>query len=113
LFAGTWLNLTQLSILGVEEHHIYFTILLLLMGLLYYITAPIMRWLISLQSSKLLSYMMSSFLLLILLYTVTMTSDNLLQPVQYLLKISLQCLSVFGVFLLIHSMVRRFIKKQS
>jgi hypothetical protein len=66
-----------------------------------------------LQSSKLLSYMMSSFLLLILLYTVTMTSDNLLQPVQYLLKISLQCLSVFGVFLLIHSMVRRFIKKQS
>jgi hypothetical protein len=113
LIGGTWLNLTQLSILGVKEHHIYFVVFLLLMGLLYFVITPVIRWIISLQSSKLLSYILSSMLLLIMLFIFAMTSNTLGQSLQYLLKISLQCFSVFGGFLLIHSIVGRFIKKQS
>ncbi|MFA1818732.1 hypothetical protein ACDX78_00795 [Virgibacillus oceani] len=113
MFAGTWLNLTQLSILGVKEHHIYFIVLLLLMGIFYFMITPVIKWIISLQFSKLLSYMMSSLLLLILLFTLAMNIDGLEHSLQSLLKISLQGLSVFGVFLLIQSILGRFIKKQS
>jgi len=112
LFAGSWLNLTQLYILGVKEQHIYFIIALLLLGMLYFVIIPVMQWIISLQSPKLLSYMMSSILFLVLIFIVAMTSDRVEQSLQLILKISLQSFSVFGVFLLAHSIFSKFIKKQ-
>lgn len=113
MFDGTWLNITQLSILGVKEHHVYFIILLLLLGLLYFIISPVIQWIISLQSAKLLGYMISSLLFLILLFILTVTSDRAAELLPMLLKISLQGFSLFGVILLLHSFIGHFIKKQS
>mgnify|MGYP001249943707 CR=1 FL=1 len=112
MFTVMWLNLTQLYILGVKEEHIYFFILLFLLGLLYFVLNPFVHWLISLQSPKLLSYMMSSFLFLILIFTAAITNERLGLSLHLVLKISLQCFSVLGIFLLGHSIFTRFIKKQ-
>ncbi|GAB3793029.1 hypothetical protein [Virgibacillus kimchii] len=110
---GTWLNLTQLNILGVKENHIIFIVLLITLGVVYFIVTPVMRWVIALQSSKILSYVMSSFLLLIFVFSVAMTRESLEFSLSHLLKVSLQCFSIFGVLLILHSIYMKFIKKQS
>ena len=113
MFGETWLNFTQLSILGVKEHHIYFIIFLILMGLVYFMITPFIKWLMSMQSSKLLCYIVSSLLFLIMLFILTMMSKSLGHSLEYFLKITLQCLSIFGVFLFIQSIIGRFLKKHS
>jgi hypothetical protein len=112
MLAVAWLNLTQLSILGVEAHHVYWLILLILLSVLYLIISPVVQWMMARQSRKLLSYILSSFLFLIVLISVAATSERLESYLSYLLKISLQGFSIFGVFLLLYSIYTRFIKKQ-
>src|SRR5690625_2866575 len=69
------INMSKLKILGFSEKHIYFVICLLGLWVIYIFIQPFMHLMVSMQTIKLLGYIVSSFLfifisLLILLFVV-------------------------------------------
>lgn len=107
-----WINFTQLSILGIEEELVYYAIILLGIITSYLIIQPIISWFVALKSTKLLSYIVSSLIVLVLFFLIVLFVGDLQYLLSDLLKMALQSVSIFGVILTIYYSIRRLIQKQ-
>ncbi len=101
-------NINNLLPVGIKVEYFYIFIGIII---IYLMVHPLMKWVISLQSIKLLAYIMSSlaFLVLFLLGIILTTVLNLT-----LLAMTLQCLAIFGgCLIVIHAFQYLFRKNKS
>ncbi|MEN1967045.1 hypothetical protein WMZ97_03105 [Lentibacillus sp. N15] len=112
LFAGVqWINKGQLLTLGLTEKQLYFIIILIGVFASYYIIQPVVYWFVTLQSTKVLSYMIASLVMMIcvLVFDGQQSDDN----VHQLIKITLQCLAAFGGVLFVIQLVSTIANKSN
>lgn len=111
MFIGSWINLSRLTPLGIKEEHIYFLIIAIGIIISYIFVQPFINWFVANRSAKLLSYIISSLLVIVSCFVVVLFIGDLHHLRSNLLKITLQTLAVFGVVLILFYSFRRFIKK--
>lgn len=99
LIGMKWIHLNQLLSLGLTEDQLYFIIILCGMFVSYYIVQPIVHWFVAINSTKVLSYLIASLLVMIgiLLFSIQQMNGVFAN----LLKIGFQSLAVFGCILFI------------
>lgn len=101
-------NINNLLPAGIKVEYVYIFIGIII---IYLMVHPLVKWVISMQSTKLLAYIMSSlaFLVLFLLGIILTTVLNLT-----LLAMTLQCLAIFGgCLIIIHALQHLFRKNKS
>ncbi|MBY7143794.1 hypothetical protein KFZ56_12205 [Virgibacillus sp. NKC19-3] len=110
MFNVSWINLSRFTPLGVREEHIY--VLLIAIGIItsYLVVQPFITWFVAKRSAKLLSYIISSLLVIISCFIVVLFIGDFHHLRVHLLKITLQTLAVFGVVLILFYSYRRLMK---
>lgn len=90
----------------MNERIIY--MVLIIAGILcsYRLIRPFIALLINYKSFRLLSYIMSSLVILLLLFFMTLSSGEIMPETYQLLKFVLQASSIFGLCLLIGHFVQ-------
>jgi len=111
-FLQSWINMTQLSILGINETYLYGAIVLLGIIISYFIIEPIISWFVALGSQRLLSYLISSLIVLVLFITMILFNDHLHHLFFDLLKIAFTSISLFGIILAVYNYIKRLIQRQ-
>lgn len=113
MFMSPWLNMTQLKVLGFNEKYVYFTLFFIVLLISYILIQPIITWMITFQTTKFLSYLVSSlfvivvFLLMLLFVDIITLTDV---TVFGTFKIVLQSLAVFGICLIVYNQIGRWFK---
>ncbi|MBP1968267.1 membrane-bound ClpP family serine protease [Virgibacillus natechei] len=110
MFINSWLNVSQLKPLGITEEHIF--LLLLSIGIIisYFVVYPFINWIVTIQSTKLITYIISSLLIMVCFFIVVLFVGDLQYLMIDLLKITLQTLAAFGIVLILFYSYKRFIK---
>lgn len=111
MFIVSWINLSRLTPLGIREEHIYFLIIAIGIIISYLVVQPFINWFVANRSAKLLSYIISSLLVIVSFFVVVLFIGDLHHLLIHLLKITLQTLAVFGIVLILFYSYRRFVKK--
>ncbi len=86
---------------GSFGEYVYYILILFALFIGYLLTRPIINWLVSLKSVRLLSYLLSGFLILVILMFIIITVDQLDHLLIHLFRTFLQCLAGFGVVLIL------------
>lgn len=95
--------------LSSYEEYFYYGIIFMALFVGYLFTKPMTKWLVSLKSVRLLSYLLNSLFLLFLMFIMIHMIDELNHLLIHLFRIFLQCLAGFGIVLILHKV---FLKKQ-
>ncbi|WP_449354000.1 hypothetical protein ACUL41_11260 [Virgibacillus natechei] len=111
MFIGSWINLSQLTPLGIRKEHLYFLIIATGIIISYLVVKPFITWFVANRSAKLLSYIISSLLVIVSCFIVVSFIGDLHHLLHNLLKITLLTLAIFGIVLVLFYSYRRFIKK--
>ncbi|WP_047982964.1 hypothetical protein [Ornithinibacillus californiensis] len=106
-----WIKISQLESLGITKEAFYTLVIFLGIMACYYIIRPVSMVLISLQSEKLVSYLLSGLLFLVIFFSIVLFVGEIQLFTYQLLKISLQALAVFGLLLCVVHVVRQLIGK--
>jgi hypothetical protein len=107
-----WIKISQLESLGIPKEAFYTLVIFLgIMGC-YYIIRPVSMVLISLQSEKLVSYLLSGLLFIVIFFSIVLFIGEIHLFTYQLLKISLQALAVFGLLLCVVHLVRQFVGRR-
>ncbi|MGY0692215.1 hypothetical protein ACW2QC_05395 [Virgibacillus sp. FSP13] len=103
-----WIHINQLISLGLTKDQFYFILFFIVIFVGYYILHPIIHWFVTLQSTKILSYLITSLIVLLCMFAF---------GIHQLVKIALQSLAVFGgvLFLLriFHGVFKKGNKKSA
>lgn len=105
-----WFHYSQLMALGVKPEHIYYLLVFFGMVLLYLLIHPVIQWFVAKSSTKLLSYLLSSLLLLTGCLLTASLFGTFSASLHYLLGITLETLAAFGAILILFYGVRRLVK---
>lgn len=97
--------------LNIIEDYVFYIIISIAILLSYLVVKPFVNWFIILQSVQLLSYLMSSLIIMILLLLIMFQFDGMDQSIINILKVGFHCLAIFGVLLLLYRLYQRVIKK--
>lgn len=102
------LNHISLKIVDDYVFYIVFSIAILLS---YLFIKPFIMWFVTLESVHLLSYLMSSLMIIILFLFMMIYIDNIQDLFLGMFKITLECLAVFGILLLLYRGYQRISRK--
>ncbi|RLL45174.1 hypothetical protein D8M04_09955 [Oceanobacillus piezotolerans] len=103
-----FIKLSQLSALGIEENDIHLFLIIVGVILSFLLIKPIVEWFVVSQSTKVLSYLISSLFILVLFFTMVLSLDAI-EPLTFsLLNMLLKVLAVFGAGLLLLRVVEFF-----
>ncbi|WP_106497788.1 hypothetical protein [Lentibacillus sp. Marseille-P4043] len=97
-----WIHVNQLITLGLTEKQFYFILFFIVIFVSYYVLQPIIHWFVTLQSTKILSYLITSLLVLLCMFAF---------GIHQLVKMALQSLAVFGGILFLLRVFHGFFKK--
>ena len=108
---GSWFNLTALKLIGIQEDFIFY--ILISTGIIasFLLMKPIIVWLINLRSVFLINYIISSLTIFVLLFVIVFFLIETGHSINYLLKITLQCMAVFGVIMVLYYSFQKIIRK--
>lgn len=107
-----YLGTLHVESVGEEEKAILIILVLLVIGISYLIIRPLVKWFVTLQSVKLLSYIICSlFVLLLYFITVFLVGDMQYLAVPFI-KLLLQGIAFFGIALLVIYTILYFKNKQ-
>lgn len=94
------------------EKHVYYIILMGVIFVSYIVIVPFIRWLVTLYSIQLLSYLMSSLLIITFIVLGMYVRNDLKEGLFNVLEITFHCLSIFGMILLIYHLSKRILDNQ-
>lgn len=106
-----WLQLSHLFALGFQEEHVYFILIFLGIIVSYAVIKPIITWFVALQSIRLLSYLTSGLIVIMIFFLIVLFIGKLPDVLFSLLKITLQCLAVWGIAIILHHSFQQVVKK--
>src|SRR5699024_12542835 len=104
----TWFSMSQLMILGLEEEHIYFVLLFGGIVVCYLLIQPFISFLVAIQSARVLSYILSSLLALVVLFVTILITDAQ-ESSRLFMRVTLESLALFGMLLVILVSMTHFI----
>lgn len=108
-----WIRADQLLSLGLTREQLAFFFIFIGVLVIYYIVQPLVYWFVTLQSTKMLSYVIASLLVVIAILVISNKASG--ETAIRLPKITLQTLAAFGGGLLavriIALLVRKTLKK--
>ncbi|MEN2766614.1 hypothetical protein [Ornithinibacillus xuwenensis] len=107
-----WIKFSHLNSLGIEKEVLY--VILIFIGILasHIVIRPLTAFLITLQSERLLSYVLSS-LSYIVLFFIAVLFIGKIDPLTYqLFKFSLQILGILGFVILIIQLLKQVLKRR-
>lgn len=104
-------NISMFLALFPDEKYIYYMFIFIVIVVSYFIIHPIIYWIITLKTTKLLTYFVSSLLVLLFLCMIIIVSGESRFTIHDLLKMALQSLSVFGLAIILYSVFLSFLKK--
>ncbi|WP_085992533.1 hypothetical protein [Oceanobacillus senegalensis] len=107
----SFIKVSHLNALGLETEQVYFLMFSLGAIITYLIVHPVISWFIELKSAKLLSYVVSSMLVIIVLFINAMYMEGIASILFNLLDTMLQVLGWFGIILILYYCVRKFMGK--
>lgn len=87
--------------IGLIDQYVIYIGILVMMVIIYLFIRPFMTWFVTLQSIRLLSYLFSSLMVLLLIFFLKQTFHELNNLLFNLLQITLHCLALFGAILAI------------
>lgn len=102
---------SKLLSLAKYEQNIYYIFLLTIILLIYILILPIIKWFISMHSVRLLTYLFSSFLLILSLFFLTLLSEKWEAFLYYLLQMTFESLALFGGVLFIYYLSKNVISR--
>lgn len=107
-----WINMQKLAILGVKEDHIYIALFMLGICIIYVMLQPIIQWLLHKNSYKLLTYVISSLLILVILLFIAFKNGGD-GGVEFtiLIKNALLTLTLFGIALFVINLLYLLLQK--
>lgn len=106
-----WLKLNHLFSLGFQQKHIYFIAIFLGVSVCYAVMKPVITWFVKLGSIRLLSFLTSGLMVVLAFFVIVLYVGELPDIMLSLLKITLQCLAVWGIIIVLYHSVRLAIKK--
>lgn len=98
--------ITSLSLLSMNERIIYTVGLAVSILCCYLLMKPVVSYLMRVKSIELLSYLASSFIVLILFLVLVLKQGQILPETYQLFKFALQGLAVFGLILVLYQLFR-------
>lgn len=93
------------------EKYVYYIIVVGAICVIYIVISPLIRWLVSLYSIRLLSYIVSSLFIVTLILIGVYVRDDLEGTFFSILELTLQCLSFFGMVLLVSHLFKHVMYK--
>lgn len=93
------------------EKYVYYIIVVGAICVIYIVISPLIRWLVSLYSIRLLSYIVSSLFIVTLILIGVYVRDDLEGAFFSILELTLQCLSFFGMVLLVSHLFKHVMYK--
>lgn len=107
-----WINMQKLAILGVKKSHIYMVLFMICIIILYIMLRPIIQVLLHKNAYKLLTYIISSLVLLVILMLITIMKEEQGQGgFTLLLKDALTTFTIFGMALIVINIVHYLFQK--
>lgn len=105
------INWSMLLALFPEEKYVYYFFVIIGISISYLVIQPVITLFITLKSSRLLSYVFSSLVVLLVLLISILFIEEPRFFVDHIVKITLQCLAGFGVGLIFYNGFQRLINK--
>src|SRR5699024_6632143 len=107
-----WINMQKLAILGFKKEYVYFALFMLGILIVYVLLQPVIQWLLHKNSYKLLTYVISSLLtLVIVLFIAYKKGEGKEVDFTVLIKNALLTLTMFGMGLLIKNSLYYLLQK--
>lgn len=97
--------------LKIIEDYVFYIIIFIAILLSFVVVRPFITWLITLESVQLLSYLVSSLIIMLIVVLLKSYINDFQEVFLNLLKITLQCLAAFGILLIVYGSYQRIIKK--
>lgn len=108
-----WINMQQLSILGVPKKYAYMVLFLIGILGMYILLRPLIQFLLLKHSHRLLTYIVSSlFLIVMLLFTVLTQGGSDKASLLPFMKYAMLTFAVFGIGLLVMNILHFFLQKK-
>lgn len=107
----SWIKSSQLLSLGLKDEYILFILIFVGIIISYLLVQPFIIWFVSIQSTRLLSYIISSLFVIVSFFIIMLFIDKLDDSTFSSLKIALQCIAFFGIALIIYYSFQRLMKK--
>src|SRR5699024_2294216 len=107
----SWINDSMLSAMGLNKLYVYFVLLFLAVLISYFIIEPIVMWFVALQSTKLLSYIITSLIVIVLFFIIVLYTGKTNELIFSILKVVLQCLASLGIILIVIQSIQSIIKR--
>lgn len=104
----SWINIEQLNILGVRLEYFYFIVMFITVLILYALTKPLLVWLIRKNFVIIISYLVSSLIVLIMTYTFLFVINDINI---IFIKYVVYAIILFGICLSILLTYNRFKKE--
>lgn len=94
-----------------NEDYVYYILVMFIMILSYVVFHPLIVWFITLKTTKLLTYFVSSLMVLIFICMLLMVLEESRLTLFEWMKIGLHSLALFGVLLIFYNVFVSTIKK--
>lgn len=99
--------LNKIIALGNYDSNVYYVLVFLLILCIYVLIHPVITWFIHLQSTRFLSYLFTSFVVIIFGFIMYWYLNIHVGAIStHLFKLALQCLTVFGITLFIYNSLK-------
>src|SRR5690606_11153685 len=95
-----------IALFGTEVQYEYVLIVAIATLVSYFIVSSFVKWLISLQSERLISYLFSSFIIMLALFSIPAFFDVQPGKVMPLFILTLQILTLYGMVLVLFNSLR-------
>lgn len=95
-------QLSKFMALGSYEKNFYYIIVFMIIVIIYLFIYPLIKWFITLQSARLLSYILCSFIVLFILFLAVQALHDMEKLFFQTMKMVCQCLAVFGITLIVY-----------
>ena len=92
-----------------DHVHLFYIIIFICLVLSYFLCVPLIKFLVRWKSTRVLNYLMSSFLLVFTILTVTYFF-SMSELVENLFQIVIHCLIIFGLMLMIRHLPGQIVK---
>jgi len=97
--------------IGLVEDYVFYIMLFLVILINYLFVKPFITWFVTFRSIRLLSYIFSSLIVILLLFIIMLSVDELNNLIVNLIEIALHCLAFFGIGLVVYQGFQKIIKK--
>lgn len=107
----SWINDSLILAMGLNKLYVYFVLIFIGVLISYFLIEPMIIWFIALQSTKLLSYIVTSLIVIVLFFIIVLFTNEMNGSTFSLLKVVLQCLASLGILLIVIQSVQFIIKR--